>query len=472
MHYSSLLVEEAYYWNYTQHLDFSYLDHPPMVALLIKTFTMIFGTQEFFIRLPSLLCWAIAAFFSYQLSELMNKGAGLYSVMLLAILPFYFFESIIITPDAPLIACWSASVYCLYRSLVLNEAHYWYATGFWLGLGMLSKYTICLLGLAALFYIIITPKCRFWFLRKEPYIGVLISLILFIPVIYWNINHEWSSFLFQSQSRFNSVSSIDIHKLIGLVLLFMTPLGTWGLVELIKKTPDKALLTHVGIKKFILIFTLIPLGFFALFCLNHKIKFNWIGPVFLALIPWIGSLISYNTYKRILWFRMAFILLLTYSSILLVMSYNKSPVVQQKAFAKIIDWKSLIKQFNQVARTVELKNHMSPIFVPLDNYPIASELNFYQTKFLADHQITKKYPVIGSHLFGAESLMYRYWDTYEQVLGMPLIIISKELWRFDDIQLITRIIELSPLKTVWARSEGQGVKSIPYYYKVVQMKNV
>ncbi len=28
-----LLAEEAYYWNYTQHLDLGYLDHPPLVAV-------------------------------------------------------------------------------------------------------------------------------------------------------------------------------------------------------------------------------------------------------------------------------------------------------------------------------------------------------------------------------------------------------------------------------------------------------
>lgn len=38
---SNLLAEEAYYWNYSNHLDFSFLDHPPMVAILIKLGTLI-----------------------------------------------------------------------------------------------------------------------------------------------------------------------------------------------------------------------------------------------------------------------------------------------------------------------------------------------------------------------------------------------------------------------------------------------
>ena len=60
---ASLLVEEAYYWNYAQHLDWSYLDHPPMVAVLIKIFTTILGTSEFSVRSASLFCCALPPFF-------------------------------------------------------------------------------------------------------------------------------------------------------------------------------------------------------------------------------------------------------------------------------------------------------------------------------------------------------------------------------------------------------------------------
>jgi dolichol-phosphate mannosyltransferase len=45
-----LLPEEAYYWNYAQHLDVGYLDHPPMVAWLIWLGTTVFGQTEFAVR--------------------------------------------------------------------------------------------------------------------------------------------------------------------------------------------------------------------------------------------------------------------------------------------------------------------------------------------------------------------------------------------------------------------------------------
>lgn len=164
---ANLLVEETYYWNYSQHLAFSYLDHPPMVALLIKLTTTLLGTNEFAVRAGGLLCWVIMTYFTYALSELIHKGCGVLSVLLISILPFFFLQSFFMTPDMPLLACWSALLYCLYRALVREEGLFWYAAGLFLGLGMLSKYTILLLALATFVYMIVTPRSRGQFLKKR-----------------------------------------------------------------------------------------------------------------------------------------------------------------------------------------------------------------------------------------------------------------------------------------------------------------
>ena len=47
--YLPLYLDEAYYWLWSRHLDFGYMDHPFMIALLIKAFTL-FGDQLFAIR--------------------------------------------------------------------------------------------------------------------------------------------------------------------------------------------------------------------------------------------------------------------------------------------------------------------------------------------------------------------------------------------------------------------------------------
>lgn len=49
-----LLPEETYYWNYSRHLDIGYLDHPPMVAWLIRLGTALFGQSQFGVRAGAL----------------------------------------------------------------------------------------------------------------------------------------------------------------------------------------------------------------------------------------------------------------------------------------------------------------------------------------------------------------------------------------------------------------------------------
>lgn len=236
---NDLLVEETYYWNYSTHLDFSYLDHPPMVALLIRLSTTIFGINEFGVRFPTIVCWILTALFSFKLTNLIKNQSGLYAVLLLAILPFFFLQSLVITPDLPLIACWSAALYYLYKALVLNQTKPWYDAGIWLGLGMISKYTIVLLGLATLIYLIFVPHARKWFAKKEPYLCFVITTMFFSPVIYWNATHHWASFAFQSTRRLNASFSFTFHELVGLFVAFLTPLGILGFWALFQKKNRK-----------------------------------------------------------------------------------------------------------------------------------------------------------------------------------------------------------------------------------------
>lgn len=465
-----LLVEEAYYWNYAQHLDWSYLDHPPMVALLIKAFTSLFANYEVSVRAASLFCWCITSFFSYRLCELLQKKSGPYAIFILAIVPFFFFQSIIITPDVPLIAAWSACLYFLYRALILNEAHAWYGVGLCLGLGLLSKYTICLVAFAALVYVLSQPKSRFWLRRKEPYLGVLITSLLFTPVLYWNAQHDWVSFIFQSSRRFNSTTSINTHELVWLVIFFITPMGVWGLIDLVKKNPSSSKLAPEKIS-FLRYFTFTPLLFFTFYSLNHEVNFNWSGPLFLALLPWLAFIMANHSLKRTLWFCGSFLILVSYTMVVLMISFNQSDFIQQKILLKLIAWDDLTQQFNALADKQEKKTHQPVIFIPLDSYPISSELAFYQQLLLKKGLINKSYPSIGAHIFNRESLMYRYWNKKEPLSGAQVILIAKEAWRFDDPEVNKRLSSSSKLRQLWSHGQGQQLKNIPYYYKIATIKD-
>ena len=470
---NDLLVEEAYYWNYANHLDFSYLDHPPMVALLIKLATSILGDNEFAVRISALCCWTLTAFFSYKLTEIVYPEKGIYAVMFLSVLPFFFVQSLIMSPDLPLMACWSAARYCLYRSLVLNESHLWYFAGIWLGLGMLSKYTIILLGFVTLVYLCTVPTARFWFKKKEPYICALIVITLFTPVIYWNATHEWSSFLFQSTRRLSNPFSFSLHQFIGLLIIFLMPLGVWSFAELCYKNSSLNTLISPHSKHFFQLFTLIPILFFGLFSINHPVKLNWVGPSLLAIIPWQISLYTKNLGAKQFIIRQGWLIttVLLLCCYFIVLNPNKvllpinTPPTQHR-----ISWSSLTKTLHQIATQIENDTKEQPMIVPLDRYNIASELHFYQKKLLDKKKILKTYPIVGRHIFNISSLMYRYWDNTKDISTQPIILIANKYENFHFNSVEYSVIRESKIKSFWALDQSEHTKLMRFHYQIVRLK--
>jgi len=466
INHANLIAEEAYYWNYSEHLDFSYLDHPPIVALLIKFSTSILGTNELGVRLSTLFCWGLSSYFSFKLSNLISKDSGLYALFLLAILPFFFIH--------PLTACWSATIYCLYRAIILDESNYWYKAGFWLGIGMLSKYTIILLGPTTLIFLCINPKYRSWFARKEPYLCALITILFFTPVIYWNYKHDWASFIFQSVRRIEDTYSFSLHHFFGLLFLFLLPAGTLAFIELFKKHKKNKYIIDKNNKKFIQVYTLIPLIVFAAFSLTHDLKFNWIGPSLLAIIPWIAIIIkdnkntsSFNIRSVSIWG--SALVLFFYAFILIAINFGKPETFYKNFFSKYIAWDNFTKDIQDIAFNVSKDKNLIPVIVPLDTYYINSELRFYQTKLFKNGESNIIYPIIGRHIFGNESLMYRYWEKKNYFSGKTLILISNNLNDFNNPNIKERTVSKSKLFTIWAKSPYMGVEITPYYYQIVQM---
>ena len=470
---TNLLVEEAYYWNYSTHLDFSYLDHPPMVAVLIHVATLILGTNEFSIHLPSVFCWMATAYFSFSLTQLIVKGAGKYSVFLLSVLPFFFIHSIIMTPDQPLSVCWAAVLYYLYRALVLNESQTWYVIGLWFGLGLLSKYTIVLLAPIILFYMLFVPGNINWFVRKEPYICILIIVLLFTPVIYWNATHAWVSFMFQSSRRFNATGYFSLPSFLGILGFFLMPLGLRGLKSLNDRKNTHNTKLEPRSKKFIQFFTIGPLLFFGLFSLTHAIKFNWIGPGLLALIPWLAILMQLDTQFKLLkgWLITAIILLSGYGITMLGISYSVPEIINKEFLSKFIDWRDLTYQLHTVATKAAAISHQEPIFVPLDTYNLSSELTFYQADLVNIGKIKTTYAVLGRHIFGDESLMFRYWNTTRSLANNLLILVAKDRNYFYNPKLHQRVMVRSLITKIWAHSQGKTLPITPYYYQIAQIKN-
>lgn len=465
----NLIAEEAYYWNYAYHLDFSYLDHPPMVAYLIKISTLIFGTNEFAVRLPGLLCFVISTTYIYRLCESIQEKSGIYSILLMAILPFFFVQSIFMTPDLPLIAAWSATLYYLYIALTTDKANAWICAGIAFGMGMISKYTIALLIPATLIYLCDRKKTYEKLLTPYPYIATILALIIFSPVIYWNAKNNWASFLFQSTRRLQDAHDFSLHETTGLFILFLTPLGVISFIQLFKK--NNGFIENHNSLKFIRVFSITPLAFFMIFSIFHTTKFNWIGPGLLATIPWIAIQIKNNTHNKILkyWIITGGLLTLVYAGILFCIITGKPQTIHKEIFHKFINWEDFYKKINVISQNASVKFHQPTIIIPLDKYNIASELTFYQAKLLKQKKIQQPIPIYGRNVFNFDALMYEYWFKNPKINNKNIILISDAKYMFKQPAITNNTKTLSNIQTLRALSQNKKNSYIHYYYQTVKI---
>ena len=458
----NLFPEEAYYWNYAQHLDLGYLDHPPMVAWLIHLGVACLGHRELGVRVFAPLCSLVTAFFAFRLAALWyGRRAGWAAVLLVQLLPFFFMVGWMMTPDAPLTACWAGTLYFLARVFFAGSTRAWLGVGVCLGLGMLSKYTVVLLGPATLLFLALDPPSRGWFRRWAPYGSVLLAAGIFSPVIAWNILHHWASFAFQSTGRMHASRRFALPGLLGSVVLMLTPLGVWlAGREMVEQTPE------VRRRRFARVFTLVPLSVFVLFSLTHHVKLNWTGPLWLAVVPALAARLADawdapgRPWRAGAWATAA-ALVAVYAGTLQYLRTGLPGVRYASNTALLpVGWPELTRQLEDRKRALRASDPARVLIVGMDKDFIASEATFYQ----AD-QVGAGRDTTGSHLFGGPSLMYAYWFPIREQDGANLLLVGFRRNELQSASIRQRGESLGPIEEQTLRLNGAPVRK--YYTRVV-----
>lgn len=432
-----LLPEEAYYWSYAQHLDLSYLDHPPLVAWLISAGTALFGHSEWGVRVGAIACSLVTIGFSAALTaRWLGKTAAAVSIALVASLPFSFTSGILMTPDAPLAAAWAGALYFLWLALVETRPRAWWGVGVCLGAGMLAKYTIALLGAGAFLFMLADRRARSWFARPEPYLAALVALALFSPVVVWNYRNDWASFAFQSERRLEEPPEFGLHRLAGGVIALLGPAVVAALLALSRARTRRAVDASVPVDepgrrwRFAALTAFAPLAVFVAFSVAHVPKMNWTGPLWLALLPataalfalapgartGAGARVAARLFAPTLW-----LALVGYGALLhsLALGLPGSDFPRGTRYAQ--RWRDIAAAVDRAARDVHAATGEAPVIVTFDRYATSSLLAFYQP---GDGP---RWTIGGRALFGAgTSLMYGYWTPPDSVAGRTLLCVSDD----------------------------------------------
>ncbi len=282
--FTPLTFDEAYYWTWSRHLAGGYYDHAPAVAWIIRAGTTMAGQTEFGVRLVSILLALPMSWAVFRAAELLFGGRriGATAAILLNVTMIVAAGTMIVTPDAPLMVASSFVLLGLAKVAASGRGGWWLGVGFAVGLALLSKYTALLFGPAILIWLLIVPRMRRWLISPWPYLGGIVAFAVFTPVVLWNADHGWISFIKQlGRARIGSFSASYFLEILPTQFAFATPfvfvLGAMGLYALTKR--DTGALTSRALIQS-MIWTIV--AYFGWHALHARVEANWLSPIYPA----------------------------------------------------------------------------------------------------------------------------------------------------------------------------------------------
>lgn len=295
-----LCFGESYYFSCALHPSLSYHDHPPL-SILLGTLSLLLSGEvgRLVLRWPFIALFAGTTWLMFLLGRrLFGPWPGFYAALLLNLAPVFSLSvGIFLQPEGPLMFFSLACVWCLTHLLVgpppRRPLAWWAAAGAMLGLAMLSKYAAVLLVAGAGLYVLTHREQRRWLAHPGPYLALAIALLLFTPVLVWNAQHQWISFIFQSTRGVQTYNGIRLDWLLfniaGQSLTLLPWLWAALVVELITSfgrrapQPERRFIAWLAVTP-ILLFT----GVAAYASISQR-HFHWPTPGYLLLFLPLGD---------------------------------------------------------------------------------------------------------------------------------------------------------------------------------------
>ena len=294
-----LVPDEAYYWQWSRYLSLGYHDHPPMIAWTIKLATMVLGQTETAVRLPTILALALTSgYLTLAAKRWFGNRAAFYTALISQSILGFNSAGLLATPDGLQLAGWAGASFHVASAYESDRPSDWLAGGAWFGFGMLSKYTMVLFPPLAFVFGLLHPRYRRRLTGIWPYAGIILGLIIFLPVIQWNMDNAWSTFRHVAHKGGADRQALVtlrylgdyIGSQIGLLspLVFILLMLTWFLP--LKKAYSGR---HWVLSYFFYTSFPVVLGF-ALLSLRTRVEGNWAGSGYLGAAVIMAAAVAHN----------------------------------------------------------------------------------------------------------------------------------------------------------------------------------
>lgn len=361
--------DEAYYFVFSENMAWGYLDHPPVIAAMIKLgYTLL--PNELGARLIGVLMTTASIFFIRELVQ--PKNEKLFILMVCSVIPLHLagFHAI---PDIPLLFFSATFLYLLKK--YLDEDSWLLATllGLNIALLLLSKYFGILL---IVFTLVAVPSL---FKRKTFWYITGLSLLCFLPHWIWQHQHDYISLKFHLNERNDqfSHSMLDVGSnlffLLGpirfafIFLLFVGPfigpILLWAAYKNKATTPFEKILSYM-------LWGMIAILMIQAF--RGEVRVHWATVAIIPLVIKSGMYIDRNADRLKKWIIPAFwltIIPIGLARIVMVYDFIPQDLMRHDYYH---GWQQWTNEFEEAAGD-------RPV-VFLNSFPDASRFSFYSDR--------------------------------------------------------------------------------------------
>jgi hypothetical protein len=313
---AGLHVDEAQYWLWSRDLDWGYFSKPPMVAALIALSTDWLGDGVLGVRALAMLCYPMTAvvIFGWVRDVVADvapgpqarpERAGQFAALVFIASPVAGLLGLVVTTDAPLLLAWALASSALWRAWRdgRRRDHLW--LGLWLGMGLLSKYTMAAFAVSALGVLLLVPRRapRALPVWQGLFWAAVPAVLCLLPNLWWNAEHGWPTLRHTAEITLGASATnpwrTEGEYLAGLLLLLGPIVVPWALAwrgargkTALPPAPGAAVARQDARRIAAwLMLPLVTLG--ALQSLHAKAQVNWTAPALvggvMALALWVHA---------------------------------------------------------------------------------------------------------------------------------------------------------------------------------------
>jgi len=431
--------DEAYYWEWTRRLEFSYYDHPAMVAWMIKIGTVLFGQTPFGVRFFGLVCNGISGLLLWYLSvRLFGKATAALALFFYTFAPVFSLGGLLMVPDAPMGMAWMAVAVLLWHILGENDDRWslWILAGAVLGFGLISKYTIVLLAGSVVLLMLTEPAGRKHLVGAKFWVAVAAAALFCLPIIFWNVQYDWPTLKFHLRDRQTGGGGANFHRWGQFFASQFLVLGP-GLFVLCMSVIVIGVRRWSDLKwRFLMVLSVPTFALFGAQALFAEFKPHWPAPAYMLLFIGGAEMMRVGWQKRpILWRSVMALILLVFLPLNVLFYVGAvTPIIPKIARAvapnapweakfdptnDLYGWDQAIAKAQKIRAEFRARGEAEP-FLSSSRYQLVSQL-----AFASQERVLRISP-------GKDQ--YTFWqtpDSWHSLLGQNSIFITDQRFERD-----------------------------------------